>query len=467
MATAANDRKPISQPPYEDRSLTLYPEEFSLLTDLYELTMAACYVGEGIEQRNASFELFVRKFPKDFGYLIAMGLEQALDYLEHFKFTPAQISALQSTGIFANAPDRFWSVLENARFEGDVWAVPEGTAIFPNEPILRVDAPFWQAQVIETYVLNAINYQSLIATRAARVRDVAGEHALLLEFGTRRAFSPQASLWAARAALAAGFNSTSNVLAAFKLGRKPTGTIAHSLVMALTALEGSEMQAFNAFHHYFPGAPLLIDTYDTLDAARQLSKRLQAGEMELRGVRLDSGDLAQLSQQVRAILPDIAIFGSGDLDEWEIARLQAEGAKIDGYGVGTRLLTGEAINGVYKLVEIDGNPVMKRSSGKMTYPGRKQVFRHIEGGQVKGDRLALVSEEADQNEAQSKPLLEPVVRDGQRLKPPETLETIAKRTAKSVAALPPQTRQLDNPTPIPLTISEATQTLAQTTQQNL
>jgi nicotinate phosphoribosyltransferase len=181
-----------------------------------------------------------------------MGLAQALAYLERFAFNAAQIEALQASGIFTHAPDRFWSLLADSRFSGDVWAVPEGTIVFANEPLLRVEAPLWQAQLVETYLLNTLNYQSLIATRAARLRDVAGPHATLYEFGTRRAFSPQASLWAARAALAAGLDATSNVLAALKLGRKPVGTMAHSLVMALAATEGSEAEAFTAFHRYFP-----------------------------------------------------------------------------------------------------------------------------------------------------------------------------------------------------------------------
>ena len=235
-------------------------QDCSLLTDLYQLTMTACYVGESLDRSTASFELFVRKLPKGFGYSIAMGLAQALEYLEQLQFSPAQIDELQATGIFKNAPDRFWDLLANAQFTGDVWAVPEGTAIFANEPIIRIEAPLWQAQIVETYLLNTIDYQTLIATRAARLRDVAGAEATLIEFGTRRAFSPQASLWAARAAIAGGLDTTSNVLAALRLGCQPSGTMAHALVMAIDAKSGSEAAAFTAFHRYFPGAPLLIDT---------------------------------------------------------------------------------------------------------------------------------------------------------------------------------------------------------------
>ncbi|HEY9664538.1 MAG TPA: nicotinate phosphoribosyltransferase, partial [Allocoleopsis sp.] len=322
----------------EDQALLLESQDYSLLTDLYQLTMAACYVGEGLDQRRSNFELFVRRLPQDFGYLIAMGLAQALDYLERFRFTAAQITALQQTGLFNHAPDRFWELLATVRFSGDVWAVAEGTPVFAHEPLLRIEAPLWQAQLLETYLLNTLNYQTLIATKAARLRDVAGDAATLLEFGTRRAFSPQASLWAARAALAGGLNATSNVLAALKLGQQPSGTMAHSLVMALAAVQGTEDEAFAAFHRYFPGAALLIDTYDPIAAAQRLADQVKAGTLNLTAVRLDSGDLVSLSQKVRQLLPDVLIVASGDLDEYEIVRLKAAGAEIDGYGLGTKLV---------------------------------------------------------------------------------------------------------------------------------
>jgi nicotinate phosphoribosyltransferase len=434
----------------EDRELTVNPEDYSLLTDLYQLTMAACYVGEGLDQRRASFELTVRRLPTGFGYLIAMGLAQALDYLEKLRFTDAQIQALQATGIFDQAPTEFWSLLKEARFSGDVWAVPEGTAVFANEPLLRIEAPLWQAQLVETYLLNTLNYQSLIATRAARLRDVAGDRTTLLEFGTRRAFSPQGSVWAARAALAGGLDATSNVLAALKLDRNPSGTMAHALVMALSATQGTEMQAFTAFHRYFPGAPLLIDTYDTIAAAKALSEKLKAGEMQLSGIRLDSGDLVALSKQVRELLPEVPIFASGDLDEHAIAALKSQGACIDGYGLGTKLVTGSPVNGVYKLVEIDDIPVMKESIGKITYPGRKQVFRYIENGLVKRDRLGLISETTESE----MPLLKLVLKEGQRLEEcGESLGAIAQRTAHSVASLPAAVRHLDQPESIPVELS--------------
>ncbi|RCJ37028.1 nicotinate phosphoribosyltransferase [Nostoc minutum NIES-26] len=446
---------------HQSQELNLSTADYSLLTDLYQLTMAACYTGEGLEQRWASFELFVRRPPEGFGYLIAMGLAQALEYLEKFRFSSSQIAALQATGIFARASDRFWSLLAEGRFTGDVWAVPEGTAVFANQPLLRVEAPLWQAQLVETYLLNTLNYQTLVATRAARLRNVAGEQATLLEFGTRRAFSPQASLWAARAALAGGLDATSNVLAALQLGQQPSGTMAHALVMALSAVEGSEDQAFSAFHRYFPGAPLLIDTYDTIAAAERLAEKVSSGEMELTGVRLDSGDLITLSKQVRSLLPGVSIFASGDLDEWEIARLKAAGAEIDGYGLGTRLVTGSPVNGVYKLVDIDGIPVMKKSSGKLTYPGRKQIFRSFAGGKVKADRLGLVTESPLNEQA----LLQVVMKQGERVQPPETLAAIRQRTAASVASLPEQTLRLDSPVSVQVEISAALQALTEETEK--
>ena len=438
-----------------DASLLMQSDDYGLLTDLYQLTMAACYVGEGLDQRRASFELFVRRLPPGFGYGIAAGLASALDYLENFRFTPEQLTALKATGIFTGATAEFWTLLETGQFSGDVWAVPEGTAIFANEPILRVEAPLWQAQIVETYLLNAINYQTLIATRAARLRDVAGPDATLLEFGTRRAFSPQAALWAARAALAGGIDATSNVLAALKLGRKPVGTMAHALVMAISALEGSETDSFEAFHRYFPGAPLLIDTYDTVAAAKALG---QTPPKNLAGVRLDSGDLVSLSQQVRQELPGVPIFASGDLDEREIQRLKQAKACIDGYGLGTKLVTGTPVNGVYKLVEIDGIPVMKEASGKLTYPGRKQIFRT-----AAGDRLGLAMEDAPTD---AEALLIPVMLKGKRIGPMETLETIRERTTQSVAHLSADVRDVGNPTVPQAQISVALQELTDCTRRS-
>jgi len=432
-------------------ALTVQPDRYGLLTDLYELTMGACYAGEGIAETPASFELFVRRLPDGCGYAIAAGLEQALDYLRHLRFTAEQIAELRTLPVFARAPEAFWELLPRG-FAGDVWALPEGTAVFPDEPLLRVDAPLWQAQLAETYLLNALNYQTAIATRAARMRDLAGDEATLLEFGTRRAFSPQGALWAARAAIAAGFDATSNVLAALQLGRAPSGTMAHSLVMAFAALEGSEDEAFAAFQRYFPDAPLLIDTFDTLAAAERLAAAVRAGTARVGGVRVDSGNLAALSQAVRDLLPEVPIFASGNIDEYEIGRLRAESACIDGYGVGTQLVTGQPFDGVYKLVEIAGIPTAKQSSSKATLPGRKQVFRSDSG-----DRLALADEAPQPGE---RALLVPVMRGGALLGPTESLDAIAARTRASVTNLPARYRQLDSPPPYPVAPSAALERLA-------
>ena len=434
-------------------SLTPSLQDSSLLTDLYQLTMAACYAGEGIAEKRASFELFVRSLPNDFGYLMAMGLAQGLKYLENLRFTPEQIDYLKNTGIFDHAPPNFWSLLQNQGFTGDVWAVPEGTAIFANEPLLRVEAPLWQAQIVETYLLNTLNYQTLIATRAARIRDMAGEKAILLEFGTRRAFSPQGAIWAARAALGAGFDATSNVLAAKELKQQPSGTMAHALVMAIKALSGSEEEAFMAFNRYFPGATLLIDTYDTVTAAQRLADNR---EIEVKGVRLDSGDLVTLSKKVRSLLATVNIFASGDIDEWELQRLRAENASIDGYGVGTRLVTGQPVNGVYKLVEIDNIPTMKQSSHKMTYPGRKQIFRRYNNGIINNDRLALAEEVMELGET---PLLQLVMKEGKLLQENESLDTIRQRVQTSLKSLPQHTHKITKPSPIQVNISQPLETL--------
>ncbi|NJN73047.1 MAG: nicotinate phosphoribosyltransferase [Limnothrix sp. RL_2_0] len=437
------------------KHLDITAADYSLLTDLYQLTMSACYVGENLAETPAHFEMFARRLPNQFGYLVAMGLEQVLNYLETLEFSAEQIDYLHGTGIFSHAPEAFWTLLKNGKFTGDVWAAPEGTVLFPHEPFLRIDAPLWQAQIVETFILNAINYQTLIATRAARMRHEAGDRQLL-EFGTRRAFSPQGAIWAARAALAGGLDATSNVLAAAKLGIKPVGTMAHALVMAIGTLEGSEDEAFQAFHRYFPAAPLLIDTYDTMGAANRLKAQIESGETSLRGIRLDSGDLVKLSQDIHEMMPDISIFASGDLDEHEMQRLQKAGACIDGYGLGTKLVTGSPVNGVYKLVEIADKPTMKKAKNKATYPGCKQIFRNVSQGQ---DRMGLATEAPFEGEI---PLLEKVMVGGDRLTSPETLDTIRDRTKANIAQLPDGVKRLDNPDSYPVRISAELQQLTET-----
>lgn len=406
---------------------TLAASDYSLLTDLYQLTMVATYAGEDLAWTPASFELSVRRLPRGYTYLVAMGLAQVLEYLQQVQFTPQQIDYLKSLAVFERAPAAFWELLSQSQFQGDVWAVPEGTVVFAQEPLLRIEAPLWQAQWLETGLLNIVNYQTLVATRASRLRQLVGAEIDLLEFGTRRAFSPQASLWAARSALAAGFTATSNVLAAQQLGVVPTGTMAHSLVMAIATLSGTEQDAFTVFLRYYPAGALLVDTYDTLAAVATLADRQAAGEIVVKAVRIDSGDLLSLSQKIRELLPQAKIIASGDLDEGEIRRLRAAGACIDAYGIGTKLVTGDPVNGIYKLVEINGQGVMKVSSGKMTLPGRKQIYRR-----PSGDCLALASED----NVWGRPLLEPVMKEGRPLYAPESLETIRDRHRASLAELP-------------------------------
>ncbi|MFN4067430.1 MAG: nicotinate phosphoribosyltransferase [Thermosynechococcus sp.] len=431
---------------------TLAASDYSLLTDLYQLTMVATYAGEDLAWTPASFELSVRRLPRGCTYLVAMGLAQVLEYLQQVQFTPQQIDYLKSLAVFEHSPAPFWDLLRHSEFRGDVWAVPEGTVVFAQEPLLRIEAPLWQAQWLETCLLNIVNYQILVATRASRLRQLVGEEIDLLEFGTRRAFSPQASLWAARSALAAGFTATSNVLAAQQLGVVPTGTMAHSLVMAIATLRGSEQDAFTVFLHYYPEGALLVDTYDTLAAVATLAARQAAGEIVVKAVRIDSGDLLTLSQKIRQLLPQAKIIASGDLDEGEIRRLMAGGACIDAYGIGTKLVTGEPVNGVYKLVEINGQGVMKVSSGKMTLPGRKQIYRR-----PSGDCLALASEE----NVWGKPLLQLVMKEGRPLYAPESLETIRDRHRASLAELPATLLEVTQP----VVYSPALETLIQQLRQ--
>ncbi|MGD1939123.1 MAG: nicotinate phosphoribosyltransferase [Cyanophyceae cyanobacterium] len=426
----------------------------ALLVDLYQLTMGACYWAEGLAEKTAKFEVFTRRLPDGFGYLVAMGLEQVLQYLTALRLTEEQVLWLRETGIFDGASEQFWEAIApgKAIFLGTVWAVPEGTPILANEPILRIEAPLWQAQWVETYLLTTLNYQTLIAARAAMMRDVAGEDAALLEFGTRRAFGPQASVWAARAAIASGFTATSNVLAAQQLGVLPQGTMAHALVMAIASQQGSELGAFQAFHRAFPGAPLLVDTFDTIAAVETLAAEVAAGTMTVPGVRLDSGDLVELSKAVRLRLPDAKIFASGDLDGAEIARLRGTGAAIDGYGVGTKLVTGTPVNGVYKLVDLDGVPVMKEADGKVTYPGAKQIFRRWDGdGNWLGDRLGLATESPEPGE---KPLLIKVIEGGDRCYPVQRLEAIAAFGRRQVKTLPESARRAEQPEPLTAKLSE-------------
>jgi nicotinate phosphoribosyltransferase len=437
-----------------------------LATDLYELTMAAAYLVNGMAGHVATFELFVRKLPPGRGYLVVAGLEPAVDYLRAVSFDRDEIEHLRSLPVFRHVDDAFFDYLATFRFTGDVDAMPEGTVAFANEPLLRVRAPIIEAQIAETYLLATINFQTLIATKAARIVDAAAGRGVV-EFGARRAHGFDAAVAAARAATIGGCIGTSNVCAGRRYGIPVYGTAAHAFTMAFER----EEDAFHAFHRIFPEhTTLLIDTYDTLEGAR----RATAIGPTLRAVRLDSGDLASLSRDVRAILDEAGlaetrIFASGDLNEERIAALLAEGAPIDLFGVGTDLSTSRdspALGGVYKLVatEIDGErrPAVKLSPGKVSYPEAKQVYRRRDaGGAFQGDLIALAGEPAPLEEgAVWEPLLVPVLRGGESLAPLPDLDACRAHARAQMECLPPTTRRLVDPEPLPLAISPALQDLS-------
>lgn len=430
----------------------------AITTDLYQLTMAVGYWAERRTER-AVFELFVRRLPGDRSYLLAAGLEEAVAYLENFRFTDEEIAYLRGLPVFAQTPPGFFEALACLRFTGDVWAVPEGTPVFPNEPLLTVAAPILEAQIVETALLALLNYPTSVATKAARVVSAAGGRSVV-EFGARRAPGTDAALIAARAAFIGGCVGTSNVEAGMRFGLPVFGTIAHSWVMSYA----DEMAAFRAYQRAFPqNATLLIDTYDTVRAARRITETFRPGEVY--GVRLDSGDLAVLSREVRKILDaagftETRIIASGDLNERAIAALSAQGAPIDSYGVGTDLTTvrdAPALGGVYKLVEMqqDGRRAlkMKFSEDKATYPGQKQVWRHLgPDGCYHGDTLTLVEEPPPAPDAL--PLLVPILRNGRKVGPLPSLMEIQRRAREAIARLPGRLRGLDVPAePYPVRFS--------------
>jgi nicotinate phosphoribosyltransferase len=418
-------------------------EHSGLLTDLYELTMAAGYLQTGFEA-SATFELFVRNLPPHRNYLIAAGLEQALDFLEHVNFNDEEIAYLRSHHVFQYIGPEFFEYLRTFRFTGDVWAVPEGTLVFPGEPMLRLSAPIIEAQIMETYLLATLGYQTMIASKTARVV-TAAQGRRVVEFGARRAHSAQAGLFAARAAAIGGSVGSSNVLAGQQFGVYTYGTQAHSWVMA----HDDEADAFAHFLDAFPErAFLLLDTYNVHDAVKKI---IRMGRKPA-GVRLDSGDVAKDSRWVRQELDkagwqDVRIFASGDLDEYEIAKLLAKGAAIDSFGVGGALATpGDAplLNLVYKLVEVDRagkiQGAAKLTEAKVTYPGRKQVFRYANRrGEFEEDKIALEGEPANGGA----PLLVPVMREGRRTAPPEPISALHDRCVAELAHLPERYRRID------------------------
>jgi len=429
-------------------------EHSGLLTDLYELTMAAGYLQTGFEAR-ATFELFVRNLPEHRNYLVAAGLEQALEFLEHVNFNDEEIAYLRSHHVFQYIGPEFFDYLRTFRFTGDVWAVPEGTLVFPGEPMLRISAPIIEAQIMETYLLATLAYQTMIASKTARVV-TAAEGRRVVEFGARRAHSAQAGLFAARAAAIGGAVGSSNVLAGQQFGVYTYGTQAHSWVMA----HDDEADAFAHFLDAFPErAFLLLDTYNVHDAVKKI---IRMGRKPA-GVRLDSGDVAKDSQWVRRELDkvcwqDVRIFASGDLDEYEIARLLSKGAAIDSFGVGLALATpsdAPLLNLVYKLVEVDRagkiQGAAKLTQAKVTYPGRKQVFRYSNRrGEFEEDKIALEGEPANGGT----PLLTPVMREGRRTLAPEPISALRDRCVAGLAHLLEHYRRIDRRAEYPVRYSK-------------
>ena len=423
------------------------PESVGLLVDLYELTMADSYLRHGLNQE-ATFDLFVRELPPRRNFLVAAGLESVLDYLEHLRFSPEALEYLESLKLFSQ---EFLDYLEEFRFTGDVWAVPEGEVVFPPEPLLELKAPRIEAQIVETFLLNQINFQTMIASKAARVV-LAARGRAVVDFSPRRDHGVDAALKAARSSYLAGCAGTSNVLAGQVYGIPVYGTMAHSYVMSFE----DELSAFRAFAQDFPqNVILLIDTYDTLQGARhavEVARELAPQGVRVKGVRIDSGDLARLSREVRRILDeaglaDVQILLSGDLNEYKIERLLREGAAADAFGVGTEMGTSydaPALGGVYKLVEDARGYRIKLSAGKATLPGRKQIWRACgEDGRMCHDVLALADEPPPEPAARA--WLVPDMRGGKRLGPPEPLHEVRERCLKNLERLPEPLQRLERP----------------------
>ena len=409
-----------------------------LLTDLYQLTMGASYLANGMTG-TATFELFTRRMPPDRNFLMAAGAEDAADFLEQLAFDDDSVEYLRSLQIF---PETFLAYLREMRFTGDVWAMREGEIFFTDEPIFRVTAPIIEAQFVETFLLNLIGFQSLIASKAARVT-LACAGRPYSDFSPRRDHGPDAALLTARASYLGGADSTSNVQAGQYYGLRLSGTMAHSYVQSFE----HEVDAFRTFLRDYPGGTtLLIDTYDTVEGAKRAVQAMEETGIRARAVRIDSGDLLELSRDVRELLDsagyeDVGIFVSGDLDEWRIEELVEANAPIDGFGVGTQLGTGgdsPSLGVIYKLVADEHGAKRKRSPGKATLPGVKQVYRQEVGGEVARDVLAL----ADETPPTGRPLLEPLMRNGRRVREREALTEARARAERSLATLPERLRSM-------------------------
>ncbi len=430
-----------------------------LLTDLYELTMLQAYHAQRMNGV-AVFELFVRKLPPGRNFLLAAGLAQVVEYLTALRFTADDLTWLAGTGRFAPA---FLESLAGLAFTGDVNALPEGTAFFADEPVVQVVAPLREAQLVESRLMNLVHYQTLVASKAARCVLAAPGRALV-DFGLRRAHGAEAGLLSARASFLAGFAGTATAEAGRRFGIPVYGTMAHSYVQA----HADEADAFLSFARTQPGnAMLLIDTYDTERAAHKVAEvaRMLAREgSTVKGVRIDSGDLLAHARSVRAILDaagcgDVTIFASGNLDEHRLAALAAAQAPIDGYGVGTRMNTSADapyLDCAYKLEAYDGTPRRKRSEGKATWPGRKQVYRrHGADGRIAGDVLALAGDDVP-----GTPLLVPVLRGGRPVGEPPSLAAIRAHAARELSALPEPLRGLADAPPFAVDVAPSLRRMA-------
>src|SRR6266852_9105605 len=435
------------------------PAVSPLLTDLYQLAMAQAYLRRG-ETKPAVFEFFVRHLPARRGFLMLAGIEQALDFLETLQFSPEDLEWLASTGRFGKD---LIDYLRPLRFTGDVHAMPEGTVFFPSEPILRLTAPLPQAQLVETRLINLLHFQTLIASKAVRAV-LAAPGKELVDFGLRRAHGEEAGLLAARAGFRVGFSGTATVQAGALFGIPVYGTVAHSFIQA----HEDEMEAFEHFALAQPNqVVLLLDTYDTEAAARKvvaLAPRLQKRGIAIQGVRLDSGNLADHARRVRRILndgglPDVRIVASGHLDEYAVQELMAASAPIDSFAVGTHMTTSSDapyLDCVYKLQEYAGRACRKRSDGKATWPGRKQVYRHDGAdGRMAYDVLTLADDPQD-----GSALIQPVMREGRRLAPAPALVDVRARVADELARLPEHLRRLQDGPPYQVRVSQALRDLA-------
>lgn len=438
-----------------------------LLTDLYELTMAAGYFQSRFDAR-ATFELFVRNLPPERNFLVAAGLEQALEFVENIRFAAAEIESLRRLPVFRHVRGEFFDYLARFRFSGDVWAIPEGSLVFAGEPLLHVTAPIIEGQVLETCLLSAINFQTMVASRAVRLT-TAAKGRPVVEFGARRAHGSEAGIFAARAAWVAGCQGTSNVMAG-KLFDIPTyGTQAHSWIMAYE----DESQAFDRFLDVFPEqATLLLDTYNVRAALRKIIARGRKPA----GVRLDSGDLVADSRWVRAQLDragwrDVQIFASGDLDEKRISSLLRRGAQIDAFGVGSAVVAPtdtRNLSMIYKLVQLERDGIVreaaKLSESKSTYPGAKQVFRFANrAAKWQKDLIAL----ANESHPTASPLLVPVMREGKRLAAPEPLAAARARCIESLKQLPARLLSIQHAAPYPVRYSQPLKNLLQKVRRRI